>query len=320
VARADCRGLLAACALLGVVLTTRETRAFCRTMTCDPNDPNATDACQYTDVGCALNGFPLQWKPACLGFSAQQDGSERLGIGWNALNGLMGTAYFNWTHADCGSGQKPSLEVFLRSPVYCDQVQYNAGAKEPNANIWMFREQDWEHEPNALALTTVTFNPKTGEIYDADVELNSAQQDFSLGDQYVVYDLASVVQHESGHTLGLAHSFDTQSTMFAVYSTGETLKRDLSADDAQGICFVYPPQQNRGLCDPSPRHGFSGECTVPASKASGCAFVRPEPICPFGAGSLGLALLGAWGLGRRRSTGRSRDCAALLTRSSRPKA
>ena len=302
---ASYRGFLSACALLGVLMATRETRAFCRTTTCDPNDPSATDYCQYYDNGCAANGFPLQWKPACIAFSAQQDGSQRLGMGWKTLNGLIGSAYFNWMHADCGAGLIPSMQVFLRSPVYCGQVQYNTGAKEPNANIWMFRDREWSHEPTALALTTVTFNPKTGEIYDADVELNSAQQDFTVGDQNVGYDLASIVQHESGHTLGLAHAPDSDATMYSVYSVGETIKRDLAADDALGICAVSPPQQDRGPCDPSPRHGFSGECTVPATKAGGCAFARPVRTGPSAAGGLGLALVGAWGWRRRRRRARS---------------
>ena len=65
-----------------------------------------------------------------------------------------------------------------------------------------------------MALTTVTFNPKTGEIYDADMELNSADNPITVGDQEIVFDLHSIVQHESGHTLGLAHSAFDSDTMY----------------------------------------------------------------------------------------------------------
>jgi hypothetical protein len=218
VARGSYRGFLSACVLLGVLMTGRETRAYCRTTTCDPH---AADACQYYTDGCATNGHPLSWAPACLSFSAQQDGSPRLGISWATLNSLMDDAYFAWTHADCGRGQVPSLQVFLRSPVFCSLVQYNAGADQPNANIVMFRDQHWSHDPSALALTTVTFNPVSGEIYDADIELNSGENELTVGDQDVQYDLASIVQHESGHTLGLAHSANEDDTMYAAYSPGE---------------------------------------------------------------------------------------------------
>jgi hypothetical protein len=304
VARASYRGVLAACALLGVLMITRETRAYCRTTTCDPYHADAADACQYYSDGCPINGYPLFWTPACLSFSAQQDGSALQGISWETLNGALSTAYFNWMHADCGRTQVPSLQIFLRSPVYCSRVQYNTGADRPNANIWMFRDHDWPHDPGEVALTTVSFNPNTGEIYDADVELNSALYVFTMGDQDVLYDLASIVQHESGHTLGLAHAADMESTMNGGYSVGETKKRDLNADDALGICTLYPPNQYRGQCDPSPRHGFSGECTVPAHEASGCTFARPVRTGLSGAGGLGLALVGAWGWRWRRRRAR----------------
>ena len=139
-ARGSHRGLLSTCVLLGALMTAHETRAFCRTTTCDPYDPNAADACQYFTDGCATNGIPLYWAPPCLSFSVQQDGSPLRGITWETLNSVIGSAYFAWSHADCGRGQVPSLQVFLRSPVFCSQVQYNTGANQPNANIGMFRD------------------------------------------------------------------------------------------------------------------------------------------------------------------------------------
>src|SRR5207237_2007415 len=44
------------------------------------------------------------------------------------------------------------------------------------------------------------------------------------------YDFQSVVSHELGHTLGLGHSADTNSVMFAALSTGQ-VRRDLTAND-----------------------------------------------------------------------------------------
>jgi hypothetical protein len=286
-------------------MTTRETRAFCRTTTCDPNDPNAADACERDADGCATNGFELYWAPACISFSVQQDGSTMCEIPWWTLHSAVGNAYFNWTHADCGGGRIPSLQVFLRSPVFCSQVQYNTGANQPNASIWMFRDQNWSHQRSALALTTVTYATTTGEIYDADIELNSDENDITVGDEWIGFDLQSIVQHESGHTLGLDHSPSLlDATMFPDYSQGEIKKRSLSGDDATGICAVYPPAEDRGACDPSPRHGFSGECTGAQSKG-GCAFERPVRTGLSGVGGLGLALVGAWGWRWRRRRARS---------------
>ncbi|WP_052519592.1 matrixin family metalloprotease [Archangium violaceum] len=50
-------------------------------------------------------------------------------------------------------------------------------------------------------------------------------------------DLFSVAVHEFGHALGLGHSADTSAVMYAYY-TG--VRRNLAADDIQGIRSLYP--------------------------------------------------------------------------------
>ncbi len=49
-------------------------------------------------------------------------------------------------------------------------------------------------------------------------------------------DLASVALHEIGHSLGLAHSNDTQAVMYAYYGGR---RRDLRSDDIAGIQSIY---------------------------------------------------------------------------------
>ena len=60
-------------------------------------------------------------------------------------------------------------------PVECDQVQYNQD--QPNQHVIIFRDDVWPYDDsnNTLALTTVTFDPDTGELYDADMEINSTE-------------------------------------------------------------------------------------------------------------------------------------------------
>jgi hypothetical protein len=296
------RGLVALLGLLGVCLASARAEAYCQTTTCNAKDPTAADACQYDAQGCATNGFKLYWPNACVSISTQADGSPLRGITSDTMNSMVGDAYYNWTNVDCG-GQVPSIQVFTRSPVSCHQVQYNS--RQPNANIWMFRDDKWPGDDvGTLALTTVTFNRTTGEIYDADVELNSAQNVITVGDTDVKFDLQSIVQHESGHTLGLSHSPLVYSTMDAMYSSGDVVKRTLSNDDVQGICAVYPPGQDRGACDPTPRHGFSSDCAAPTEKKRGCALEGPVRASLPGLAGLGLAILGAVGLRRRRRRAR----------------
>src|SRR5262249_52117235 len=89
------------------------------------------------------------------------------------------------------------------------------------------------------------------------------------------YNLEAVITHEVGHFLGLAHSADMNSIMFAHYHANAT---ELTPDDIQGICAIYPPDHTRitsaGVvpedpCSVTPRHGFSTECASDAGAAGG---------------------------------------------------
>jgi hypothetical protein len=84
------------------------------------------------------------------------------------------------------------------------------------------------------------------------------------------FDLPSVVTHEAGHFLGIAHTqlSDRTITMYPSIDTGEI--RVLSPDDIAAICAIYPPGTLDPSCDPEPRHGFSTECTF-ADSSCNCA-------------------------------------------------
>ena len=233
-----------------------------------------------------VNGTPLYWPNACVSFSVQKDGSPLRGIGFAAFDAVVSDALYEWSHVDCGSGE-PSIELFDRSPVDCARVQYNSNA--PNANLWMFRDQDWPYGGRGtLALTTVTYGPSTGQIFDADVEINSAQNRITVGDSTIRLDLKSIVIHEAGHTLGLSHSPVTYATMFEYYDPMDVSFRSLSDDDVQGIFAVYPTGPDRGACDPTPVNGISTECA--ASAKQGCALGVPTRPNLWGLGAVGLGL------------------------------
>jgi hypothetical protein len=161
----------------------------------------------------------------------------------------------------------------------------------------------WAHgagalSASAIALTTVTYASDTGQIVDADVELNGwngnsgAAQDGSAGWYYTCggsgtcanppyglsscnfVDVANTFTHELGHLIGLDHTcvaaypspFDacpSGSVMAPTATLGQTAKRTLSADDVEAICTIYPAGRATVTCvAPSP----------PASKGGGgCA-------------------------------------------------
>jgi len=114
----------------------------------------------------------------------------------------------------------------------------------------------WDKGDSAIAVTTTTFNRTTGQIYDADIELNDAPHEdgskftFTVNDGppcidpgqtgCVRFDVQNTATHEIGHGIGLGHTPDSTATMYAFAPEGETAKRSLHADDLKGICEIYP--------------------------------------------------------------------------------
>lgn len=310
------RAAFLAVAVLGVA---GNARAFCRTTTV----PVAPDY-QPTPTKCWDQGVPLFWKNACVGYSIQRSASKQVSYD-DASNGVA-RAFTRWTGATCptdGTGtSRASIDVRDLGPVDCDKVNYNQDS--PNQHVIVFRDDSWPHNDanNTLALTTVTFNPDTGEIYDADMEVNTHDQHMTVSDPVPAdgYDFAAVVTHETGHFLGLAHSGDSHATMFAHYTPGSTAMRNLTADDVSGICTVYRPDGTRAVltdkvtqedaCDPTPRHGFGTACAPAPAKS--CAVARAignsglhdarENGLPAGVMVLGVGAFVALRAARRRRT------------------
>jgi MYXO-CTERM domain-containing protein len=309
--RALVASALAACA----VTAAPDARAFCRTTTSAvPADFSPTQN------HCWSEGLPLWWKNACVSYDIQQNASRQ--ITYEDARSNIAIAFSQWTARTCptddAGASRVSIDVVDKGKVDCNQVQYNSD--QPNQHVILFRDDAWPHNDssNTLALTTVTFNPDTGEIYDADMEINTASVRMSVGDPVPSdgFDFLSVVTHETGHFLGMAHSGDVHATMYAHYTQGSTYMRALSPDDIAGICTIYPPDGTRtvdksvsasgsvpeGLpCDPTPRHGFSSECATTQTK--GCAIAPPTEDAGAGGGALAMAGAALLIMMRRRRVG-----------------
>lgn len=290
--------------------------AFCRSTTCKPSvscEEDPEKCCVLDSAGCDTNGIPLFWPTTCVSFNVQEEGSRLRGIDVETFAPMVDSAITRWLEPHCGDSGTPSIRVEARGPIECDVAEYSSDFG--NANLWLFRDDAWPYRypnndtgtlfSNALALTTLSYNFKTGEIYDADVELNSHEVEFSIGDEAVRVDLESILTHEAGHFLGLDHSFEPGATMTSGYFDGTVEHRTLDADDVAGICAAYPASgrdATENSCEP--RHGYAEVC---AADASGCSFRG----APNGAGDTGRAgaLFGGLGLlgllvARRRSAHR----------------
>jgi len=253
-----------------VAVSTRA-HAYCRTTTCDRVD--APPQCG-NGGGCSSLGTPIAWPDTCVSTSVSAFGSAASGITADEMRSKVNEAFTRWTSARCdGNGATPRFTVDLFPDVRCVDVTGDSGYKEkgPNYNIWIFQDTDWPYDSigeNAIAITTTQFHPTTGEIYDSDVELNSRDNTFTLAQTNVQIDLPSVILHEAGHFLGLAHSSEPSAVMSPTLEAGDASRRQLTPDDIQGICSVYPPGPLNPSCDPEPRHGFSTECEATSTSCA----------------------------------------------------
>lgn len=290
--------LLHAAYLTGVaVLWPTTSMAYCRTSACAGDVPG--ELC--TPAAPEDCGTPLYWPQPCFGFSVQRDASTQ--VSWQTTDAIVRQAFDTWLAADCGAGEGPAMRVDDLGPVSCAAREYNQNGG--NANLIVFRDDGWPYagQWNTLALTTVTYNLDTGEIYDADLELNSANVTLTVSDTDVEYDLLSILTHETGHMLGLAHSDVENATMGSQYLPGEIGLRDLSADDVAGICAAYAPAapgspRDPTHCDSTPRRGLQDFCGA-APEDDGCTLRAPGAD-----GRLALVGLGAtvgWLAYRRRA-------------------
>jgi hypothetical protein len=293
---------------LGVALWAGSAAAYCRTTTCDPVLDER--ACAPVD-GCPTLGEPLFWPDACVTYAVQRLGSPLRGVTGYELDQAMRAAFSAWLGAECPQTGTPSIGVISLGGASCDQVEFNppqlgrAGA--PNANIVMFRDDGWPYpdERFVIARTSITFDPNTGAIFDADIEINSFDNEFSTTDTDVAMDLQAVLTHEVGHFLGLDHSTFANATMQANYDLSNLGARTLSSDDVAGICSVYAPLDAADTtCPPNtgPHHGFSRECGSDVRADASCLTLGGSSRGAGVAAGLSLCLLA----GARRRLGARR--------------
>jgi hypothetical protein len=253
---------------LGVLFWSGPARAFCREVTgTPPANYDPADAGCFEGAADAGRPFvPLYWRNQCVSYSLQNSASDMVTL--SDARRVARQAFDAWTNASCGddAGGPSMTEFEYGPPVECDQAPSN----EHNNPI-IFRDGTWPYDSaNALGFTTLTVDLDTGEIYGAAIEINSSTNSIVAAVDGSVpngdYDLASILTHEAGHFLGLAHSTEASAVMFAHYHPGQSA---LTPDDVSGICSIYPPDMTRNtaagkvgsvLCNATPPLGFLTTC------------------------------------------------------------
>jgi len=237
--------------------------AWCRSKVTD--GPASLDCVEDEDA------LPLFWSRSCLSYAFNQDFFDILGkaLSERDIRKIFYDSFNTWTGISCPDGGSPGFYFEqLRAVTEEDIPRYEIG--EVNQSVILARTQtEWEklgYAKDAYALTFVWHYSDTGEILDADMEINSRDGVYLDCETNIcfrsnMFDLQNTVTHEVGHYLGLAHSEVSESTMYKDATPGETEKRSLHEDDIEGLCAAYPPGKlpgnnclgTRGACScPSP--------------------------------------------------------------------
>ncbi len=291
--------LAASLVLAAVALTPSEGAAWCR-MTTSLRSPTAAEPCVLPDPSTDPPEQFLAWQRPCTSLTLSEVAPSSDLLEAEVLGALQ-RSINTWEEVQCG-GQPVGLQLgILEARNTCDDALYRDDGG--NTNQLMF-VQDWarrDFDAGAFALTIVWHRRSTGEILDADVVINEQRGPYAIcpaagcvAERGV--DLENVLTHELGHYFGIAHSTVTDATMFVSAVAGETIKRDLDADDVAALCEIYPPGTFADAqCDFQPRGGLDLDCE------EGCSVSGVGRSAP--AWALGLLALAAVALTRRRLRG-----------------
>ena len=258
---------------------------------------------------------------------------------WQTWQGIMN---------DCGS-----LTITEGAQTDDKSIGYDSSNPSANQNIVIFRQQSclapgvvppnhtctlgtgdcgsvydcWDHDANAIALTTTTYDKCSGRIYDADVEMNGKMPGDTSTDGFgkgfhltlvdsppcptsrpdyncVAADIRNTATHEFGHSLGLDHICDNcvggkfnpifdpcdpgcPATLTSY--THSTMYAQAPPGDLCKRCVDSGSRQF--ICDVYPKGKTAVDCV--ASKSGGCSAAPAGPM-------IALALLGIRILATRR--------------------
>jgi hypothetical protein len=201
--------------------------------------PGAAHAYRRTTVDDIPGGTPLFWARRSVAF--RDVFTEIPGVPADEARLALGRSVQTWSEAEC-----TGMSLRHLGPARQDRTNLTGGAPDMENRI-VFRATAWPAEVGAetLALTTTVYRRSTGEILDADIDVNAVNHAWSAGPDPAGFDdVENTLTHELGHALGFAHTEVPDATMFANADLGETLKRDLAPDDLEAICTVYPPAQH----------------------------------------------------------------------------
>jgi hypothetical protein len=226
------------------------------------------------------------WQTTCVPITIYTNGFTELSS--DEVAKAVSAAAHTWSPDDvtCADGvTHPYLEI---APSLAVGASSAPSAKYDARNVLIFQNDNWVHQGEALALTTVLAKAD-GRIVDADIEVNATSSltwvnldpgAVGPGHGLAAQDLQNALTHEFGHFIGLDHtcyipdSVDSTmskprptddkgalvpdctdataeiraTVMFPYTSTEETSQRFLSPDEVRAVCEIYPSKEDPKIC------------------------------------------------------------------------
>ena len=187
---------------------------------------------------------------------------------------------------------------------FCQATQQGIESANVPQNDPCWKEQSCQNKydcfdqaQGTIAITTTTYDTKSGEIFDADIEGNGAFFLFTTVDSppcpstgpfsedCIATDVQNTMTHELGHSLGLDHTNHPGSTMNPSAPSGEISKR------------VLDPGTQQFMCDAYPKNAAATDCVVQVASSK---LGKVDGGCSAAGGPTALMSLIGWALARRR--------------------
>jgi hypothetical protein len=224
-----------------------------------------TTSMAVAGFACSTSGEPLLWARQCISYSVV----PRTHAATPSLEEIRNTvdhSFATWGEVQC-NGHRIGLALGQTDDLsMCNRPEYNETKSNSNSVIFV---EDWaarDLPKEAFGLTLVWHDPKTGQIFDADMQLNETLGTLDICTDNTCLpghvDMQNIITHEAGHFLGLGHSDLTNACMYGRAEVGETSKRYLARDDEDGICKMYGSLAATACAqsDYLPEGGFAAQC------------------------------------------------------------
>jgi hypothetical protein len=236
------------------------------------------------------NGKPLHWQQSDVSFYYNPNNS---GLSSQEVSDAIDKSAMEWSYHFVKLNNKGETN--------------NNIADYQDGDYTIFFEDDWNEEPEILALT-YTWADSSGTIIHFDIEINSEHFSWETNGSHDKHDLQNTLTHELGHAIGLDHSTIHDASMAASSSIGEKTKRELHTDDKEGNEYIYThtlETQSESDPDNSPSTNSNGSSSgndnpnQPNSLSNGSYGARNLTSCSTTSSPLSVLWITLIGLIRR---------------------